>query len=153
VRNCPANLFVETFLRQIPGLQQSNIATRIPRDDKGKVDLSAWGDRLVFITGIALPGGTEDLGTEDGVVPVQIECWARPETTSNKVPWERAAAASEIIKSAAKSQAYDELEIPRPYRNVFLDGIEMETPYEVADDPLRFARYTFTMYFYYAAGD
>ncbi len=152
MRNPDANLVVENWLRQIPGLQNSNVANRIPRDDAGRVDTSQWGSKKTFVTGIALPGGSEDLGTEDSAVAFQIETWARPENTSNKVPWERAAAATEIIKSAAKL-AYNELEMPHPYRNVLLDGAEMETPYQVEDDPLRFARYVFTLNLYYAVKD
>ncbi len=155
MRNPSADLVVATWLRGVPGLETTNIANEIPRDDSGKITLSSWGERLVFVTGIALPGGDIDLGTDDGSVPALIECWARSkDNPSNKVPWERAAAAAELIRLAAKSDlAWGELAMPNPYNDVLMDGVEMESPARSPQDPNRLARYTFLMRFYYAVKD
>ncbi len=155
MRNPSTDLVVSTWLRNVPGLENSNISNIIPRDETGTVNLDAWGDKLTFVTGTALAGGVIDLGTKDGSVPVLIECWARSkDTPSNKVPWERAAAVTELIRSAAQSHlAWAELTMPATYNSVLMDGIEMENPYRGPEGPLRLARYIFTMTFYYAVKD
>ncbi len=132
------------WLKTLPNLSGVPVASTL-------APMAQWAGQDFVVVTFGL-GGIPDPYLLTHVPVMQIDCFAKPPTSSNKPAWNRASMTAECIRDACyTAHASGILHFTGGFPDVHLDGVAPKSePRRVLSDLAAFARYSIDLEFSYS---